>query len=435
MKSDQTKIGLKALVIGVLTLLFLVPLLMIGGLNDDRKYQANIAAEQVAQSWGQSLTMGSPLLMIPYNYSLKDEKGKWTKEIGKLFWVAEKTTIKLEIFSEIRKKGIFSIPLFRSDLKMNATFKQPDLRDYGIDAQDVLWEQAQLVLYVGSLSSFTQTPSLEWNRKSLELRTTASSPLFNGPFLITSYKNLSWEQGRAEVSISTSQKGSSQLMILPWALETQVSVTSDWPSPSFSGSALPDVRNLSEEGFSAHWSKTGFAQVIQEGEVTSQSSPDTFGVQFFQALDHYQLSHRAIQYGILLIVLPFVALFLLEMITKSPIHPIQYVLIGLANCIFYPLLLSISEHWSFLGAYWTAAGAVVILVSWYCTQIVKPGRNGLIILPLLGLMYAFMNLALQSEDYALLIGSLGLFVLIAVVMLITKKINWYGSVDHTTKEP
>ncbi len=239
------------------------------------------------------------------------------------------------------------------------------------------------------------------------------------------------QPGRAvEFSLRLSLRGGKSIGFLPFGEETRVKLESPWPSPSFVGSFLPARPEVGPDGFKADWYVLSlgrsYPQAWLAGEVEPKNlSASRFAVDLLIPVDAYLKSERSVKYGILFVLLPFIALFLYEVGTHVRVHPMQYLLVGLAECLFYLLLLSLSEHMAFDLAYLASAAATVALVSVYASAVLRGWRRAAVVPPLLAAAYGFLYAALQSEDYALLIGSLGLFVLLAAVMLLTRHVDWY----------
>ena len=221
------------------------------------------------------------------------------------------------------------------------------------------------------------------------------------------------------------------MSFLPLGEETTVNVDSPWVSPSFTGAFLPEKRVLDSEGFEASWYILSLARGYPQQWIRGEIDPYTlltsgFGVDLMIPVDSYLKTQRSVKYGILYIFLPFVTFFLFEVFLREKIHPLQYLLVGFAVCLFYLLLLSLSEHLGFGPAYLLASLAVAALISFYSCTVLTTWRKGIIMAPVLVSAFGFLYVLLQSEDYALLIGSLGLFAILAAVMVITRKVDWYG---------
>jgi inner membrane protein len=229
-----------------------------------------------------------------------------------------------------------------------------------------------------------------------------------------------------EFSATVKLKGSATLLFVPVGKETKVSASSPWSSPSFTGSILPDVRSVGDSGFVADWkvlaSHRKFPQ--QWKNVNYELATSAFGVSLILPVDAYQQTTRSVKYAILVILLTFTAFLLIEWIYNLPMQALQYVLVGFALCIFYTLLLSLSEYLGFNVAYGLAAAATIGLIGWYVGSILQSRKIALFITFLLVVQYGFIFILIQLQDYALLMGSLGLFVTLAIVMQASRKIKW-----------
>ena len=224
-------------------------------------------------------------------------------------------------------------------------------------------------------------------------------------------------------------RGTDQLLFLPTALSTYLRITSNWASPSFTGAPLPTETHLSKTGFEASWNVASQFVLRQEwGDISEyglfQASP--FGVWLFQSVDVYTLTARAVKYAVLFIALTFLLFFLVERMNGIRVHPFQYILVGAGIGLFYLLLLSLAEHVGFVAAYAISSLAIIGLVTSYCSQILRERKFALLVGGMLVLLYLYLFLLLQMEDYALLFGAVMLFCILAGVMFVTRKIDWYG---------
>ncbi len=254
--------------------------------------------------------------------------------------------------------------------------------------------------------------------------------------------------------VSLQLVGTAQLSLVPAAGSTQWSLRSDWPHPSFGGRFLPVQREVNDSGFSAKWAANALASsapravlngaapcaATWQGEAPNYATPaaaaseaakaclETLGVSFIDPINPYSLSDRAIKYGLLFVLLTFTAVALTEVLAAAQVrrvHPAQYALVGLALCVFFLLLLSLSEHLPFAQAYGCAAAAVVVLLGVYARHMLGRVRDGAAFAAGTALMYGLLYVLLLQEQTALLIGSLGLFVALAAVMLLTRRMDWY----------
>lgn len=228
-------------------------------------------------------------------------------------------------------------------------------------------------------------------------------------------------------SIDLNLNGSQRFFFTPVGKTTEVSIRSDWETPSFNGAFLPDDHSVSEAGFEANWKVLHLNRNFPQLWTSRQYSIETaaFGIDLLLPVDNYQKTYRSVRYAILFVGFTFMVFFFIEILNKIKLHPFQYILAGMALIVFFTLLLSISEHLSFNGAFILSALATLSLVAAYMKAILKFNKLTMLITGLLALLYLFIFVIIQLEDLALLIGSIGLFIVLAVVMYISRKIDWY----------
>ena len=229
-------------------------------------------------------------------------------------------------------------------------------------------------------------------------------------------------------SFDLNLNGSEQISLIPVGESNTVKINSSWPSPSFNGAFLPATREVRKDGFSASWKilhlNRNYPQFWEGAQYKVTQS--AFGVKLILMADIYQKSMRLAKYSIMFLLFTFATFFFSEIINKQRIHPIQYILIGMAILIFYTLVLSLSEHMHFNYAYIISAASVTLIISGYAKAIISNSRFALTIFGILTILYCYLFIILQLEDYALIIGSIGLLIILTIVMYITRKINWYA---------
>jgi inner membrane protein len=247
---------------------------------------------------------------------------------------------------------------------------------------------------------------------------------------------------RIPFSLSVSLAGSSGLRMMPFGRQTRLALRSTWASPSFSGAFLPESRRVGKDGFNATWNVSHYGRSfpqswssVQTASLASAINGSAFGVDFVQPVDVYQQTERSVKYGALFLVLTFVTFFLFELFQPIRVYPVQYLMVGSALCLFYVLLLSIAEQLAFGVAYLVAAGATVTLLGSYAAAVLRSKGRAAVFAGVLALLYGYLFVLLQAEDYALLLGSIGLFLILALVMLITRRVDWYGSATIPTEAP
>jgi inner membrane protein len=305
--------------------------------------------------------------------------------------------------------------------------------------EEISLNQAELIISLSSQNGIRKIKTSNWNNGELLFQ-----PGNRGHSLVSYKDNKSgsgiyaaldhFENKESIFNINIEIQGGQYIRVLPIGQDTHISITSDWNSPSFQGAFLPGESNITDNDFSASWDISYLSRDIplfwKESNKDSNDgngyTDSLFGVNFFRTIDTYSLNTRAVKYAILFLIVPFLTLFLLEIFTKKRIHPVPYLLSGIGNAVFYLLLLSLSEQIPFYTAYLIAALAVTIMMTLYSRSLLpswnKSWYMGLVVTISYILLYAVLN----AESYALLIGSVGTFVVIALVMFLTRKLDWYG---------
>jgi inner membrane protein len=420
----------KLLAVGFLALLLLIPLGMVSSLISERQARRDQVTQEVAASWGNSQVLGGPVLIVPYLVHGKDDKGKGVTWTSYAHFLPETLEIDGRIAPERRNRGIFEVAVYRADLSWKGTFLRPDFSNWRIAPQDILWEDAWLSVGVPDLRGIRSGVALTWGGRSFQFEPGAGGGLWDSGLSVRMPELETAEKGAVYAfAFDLGLNGSQKLEFLPLGKQTKVSVKSNWPSPSFAGAFLPDSRRVTGTGFDATWNVSwlgrGYPQQWRSDDVKSENVfASAFGVELFLPVDSYQKTERSVKYGVLFLLLTFLTFFLYEVFNPFSLHPIQYLLVGSAICLFYLLLLSISEHLSFALAYGVASAATVLLIGGYSEAILRGALRALLMSAVLGGLYGYLYVLLQLEDYALLLGSLGLFVILALVMYLTRKVDW-----------
>jgi inner membrane protein len=229
-------------------------------------------------------------------------------------------------------------------------------------------------------------------------------------------------------SLTLNLNGSGRLDFLPLGKRTDIRLSSSWNSPSFEGAFLPEEREISQAGFTAHWKvlhlNRNYPQQWTDNRYDISAS--AFGVNLLLPVNEYQKITRTTKYAILFIALTFLVFYMIEIMGRRRVHAIQYLLVGFALSLFYALLLSLSEHLPFGLAYCIAGAACTLCITGYARGVLRSIRLAALVGGLIGVLYGFLYVVLQQEDYALLMGSVGLFAILAALMYITRRIDWYA---------
>ncbi|HEY9049571.1 MAG TPA: cell envelope integrity protein CreD [Ohtaekwangia sp.] len=456
----RDSIVIKLFAIGLLILILLIPQVWLESIMHERQYRASSVVDEITSKWSGAQTLAGPVLVIPFTNREKIDKGKdgieireWTQDA---YFLPEQLTIDGTVNPEIRHRGLFDAAVYKSTMQLQTTFQRPNFKKLNIDEKDVHWNEAHLVLCISDLRGISENPSFKLDTISLPsepsnqigfgVRTpphTAASS-YDDNYSITSTASttsktgiiatLPWQTAAdftGKISTQISLKGSTSLNFIPTGKTTEVVLQGPWSSPSFNGEFLPVSNSIDEKGFTANWKVLHYNRPFaQEWTGTEQEfSGSAFGAELLIPVDQYQKSIRTAKYGVLIILLTFISLFLVEIIKKIRIHAFQYLLIGVALIIYYTLLLSLSEHIGYNLAYLAASTATVVLISLYSLSFLK--RTSLVMFfgAILSFFYGFIFVIIQMQDYSLLIGSIGLFMVIALVMYFSRNIKWYKEAE------
>ena len=430
-KTGGVKLGFKLVIIFVVVLFLMIPLSMIGKIADERKIRAiDTENEIVGMNGGHPAIMG-PVLIVPVRVREKTTNGSFIETRKRVAVLAKELDIKGSFSTEVRKRGIYGIPLIAGPVRVTA-----DFADVPAQVAEALkgetytadLENAWYTVELPDRRSLKSTPILTSNGGAA--RTMKGSDSSLGLSGTSMRERASLANGGAHVEITLELGGGGTLNVYPLGQTVRCEIDSDWKAPSFSGYVLPATREIGDKGFTASWYIPDSTQPYPRSYVVEDTELDlalsTFGVDFFQPISIYHQTERALKYGLLFVVLPFVVFFLFEVFVRCRIHPLQYAMIGLADVLFYLVLLSLSEHIPFMHAYAAGAIAVCLLVAFYSSAILQGWKRGLVMVPVLGGVYGYLYVALESEDYALLVGSIGVFAIVAFVMIVTRNIDWYA---------
>ncbi len=440
----RANVLLKALIVGGVAVAFMVPLTMIWSVVKDRSRYRDTVTAEVARSTAQSQTLVGPLVVVRYRERLpaagKGEVGQVRE--GAEVLLPDSLSIRSKVRVETRQRGIYRVPVFRAATGFAARFTLPPR--FGISDKRQLLEEpkAEVVFGVSDPRGIRVVPEVRLHAATLEARPGAGLGWLKHGFSVALPSDAAGR--RVALDGNLELMGTDRLMFLPIGAVTDVELSSEWPHPGFVGAFLPDERSVSARGFQARWKLSRFATGVDDAmarirDSMSRGVPITadggggapgllnsdLGVRLVQPVDVYQQSERAVKYGFLFVFLTFVAFFLFEVLRRMAVHPIQYILCGAALALFFLLLVSLSEHLPFAGAYLVASGACVGLVAFYVGHVLRSTSRGVVFGGLLGALYGFLYVILESEDYALLLGALLLFAALAIVMIMTRRVDWY----------
>jgi len=412
---EKSKLLVKGFLILGLVLVLLIPTFFVRELILEREDRQKEAVNEVSSKWASRQKITGPVLVLPYAESSGDRK---------LAYVLPDTlTMIADVNPEKRHRGIYQVMLYSSAIKMSGTFNKIPLQQLGLDSMHVLWNEAYICLGFADQRGLREDIKFNLNGADLNFNPMPDSNgvMANG---FSAPVNIPFDKP-FDFSASISLNGSEQLLFVPIAKKTIVRLSSSWPDPSFTGDALPDYK-ITQKGFTATWESLAHNRSFPQAwkETRYQLGNSSFGADLFIPVNGYQKTMRSVKYAVLCILLTFAAFFIIETINKKSVHPFQYGLIGIALVLFYTLLLSFSEYTGFNVAYVIASVATIGLIAWFVKDLLQSGKLTTVLSVILVLMYSYLFTILQIQDYSLLLGSVGLFLTLAVIMHFSKRIKW-----------
>lgn len=419
-------------VVGV-ALLLLLPLAWLQGLVTERTQLREQAIATVARGWGGRQMLGGPLLAIPVTRT-RDDGHAGTSDWYVLPESAD-LDVDLTVQSERRKLGVYEVPVYVSTVHVTGQF------DLAREIEKITNGDASVRVHLDRARVFFPLTDPRGVREIKSSDTTliagAFEPWRGFPIAALAAPlrtDVDLSKGKHPFDLTLRLAGTQSLSFLPLAHTSHVQLRGNWPSPGFANGFLPVERHVQGGRFDAAWQvldiNRSFGALWMEGQIPMSDLQDSaFGVDLIQPVDLYQQSERAVKYAGVFIGLSFLTLFIWEHLARRPVHPIQYALMGLALSVFFLLLLALAEHLGFGLAYGLAALALCVLLGVYISGAMDSRSSGAASAGLFGLLYGLLYLLVTSDDYALLAGALGLFAVLAVAMVLTRRINWYQAVD------
>lgn len=437
----RQSITIKLIAVGFIALLLLIPLQFAVSLISERGDRQQEVVEKINNSWGEGISLQGPVLKVPYRASissthLESDSGRETRELKWvnrfLYFFPDSLDISVRADTEKLAYGIYESVIFESRMELSGHFGPFEYDTVAIPNADIDWERATVLLYCSSLKGIQESAGIEVAGQLKDFK-----PVYGGDLAISQMETRSIPEaaGQKDTPIPFHMvlkiKGSEFMEFVPVGKITRAYMESDWHSPGFSGEFLPldDGKVIGKDGFQAHW------QVLEINRKFGQTfdnrlpnfaaeTGSSFRTDFVIPIDDYQKVSRTSKYGFMLISLTLFVFLVIQLVSTRYIHPLQYFLIGLALVTFYTLLLSVTEHSNFLVGYLVSAGAVVLLISIYAVSVLKSKRTSLVVFFCLALLYSFVYIIIQLEDYALLVGSAGIFLILATIMYVTRNLDW-----------
>lgn len=433
----RTSVTAKLLFIGFLVLLLLIPMGMIERVIHERNGLYLTAKHDIMNAWGREQTIGGPVLTVPYRVYYTDDNG--IERVRQCFahFLPERLDVRGSLETEMRYRGIYQVPVYTAELQMSGRFASPDFARLGIPPEHVDWDEAYLAVAIADARGIREPMRLQsdlgdftFEPGGVKVRGFDPQVVTPIPDIVEAVDPAGQQADGFRFAFDLKLNGTEKLAFLPLGNRTDVLLTSSWTSPSFFGAYLPEHRDIDTEGFSAEWKVLhlgrSYPDAWRNDEVPAGTiAASSFGVDLYVPVGTYQKSTRAAKYAVLFIGLSFLAFFMFEIFSGLRLHPFQYLLVGFANCLFYLLLLSISEHAGFAAAYALSAAASALLISGYSMSVLEHRGRGFVMLAIISGLYAFLYVTLRAEQYAMLIGALALFTILATIMYLTRRLDWY----------
>ena len=420
--------SVKMIVVSLLAILLLIPSFLIQEIIQERIGLGEKVKSEIYSQWGEKQVIAGPVLNIPYTYIIPVENNQpYEERSGVAHFLPDMLETDGVLNPDTRKRGIYKVVVYEGHFKLKGTFTPPDVEQLNLKNARFNWNEAYFTLGVSDMRGIKNMPELVINGQTLKVEPgVADADLFQSGITVkAAFVDLGQPMN---FELELVLNGSETLSVEALGKTSKVTMNSSWPEPSFTGAFLPANRQVTSQGFNAEWLVTHLNRNFPQQWADSRFSTHEagLGVELLIPVDHYQKSMRSVKYAILFIALNFIIFIFIEIKSKTRIHPFQYLLVALALLIFYVLLTSIGEQIGFNLAYLVSALAVTGLITWYAYNIFRNIRMaGWVTLLQTGL-YLFLFTILQLQDYALLAGSIGLFVILAIIMKASQKIKWYS---------
>lgn len=415
--------------IGCIVLLSL-PLMMVRELINERADYRNEVVDAIEQSTSGSQKLAGPLIAIPITETLtrmENQKEVNYQRSWVYYWLPESLAVAGKQTVESRRVGIYSGQVWHNVLQIKASFDP--LRLAALRKTNIVLGQPRLVVSVGDARGIgaIHAPEVNGNVLSVEPGLGISG---DGAGIHMPMPALAEDNKPLEIAFSLDLNGTGEFSLVPLGRNSELQLTSNWPHPGFLGSFLPTQREVSAAGYRAHWQSSWFANDMgsyfkDDMEIPWSRLP-AFSADVMSLADQYQLTDRATKYAILLIGLTFMAFFVFESLTRRPLHPMQYLLVGLSLVLFYLVLLALSEHIGFTAAWLAASLSGAVMNGIYLQAVLRGWRNSLLFVAALLLLDGVMWFLLHSEDSALLLGTGVLALALSVLMFLTRRVDWYA---------
>lgn len=420
--------SVKMIIVSGLAILLLIPSFLIQDVIRERISLSEKVKSELYAQWGGKQVVAGPVLNVPFSVTEPGEINQVPNiRKGVAHFLPETLKTDGTLYPETRKRGIYKVVVYEGELKLKGTFAQPDVSQLDLPNAQYNWDAAYFTIGVSDMRGIKNLPELVINGQKCKVEPGVSdTDLFESGITVKADSVDLKQPMNFEIELVLN--GSEDLSVEALGKTSEVVMKSDWADPGFTGGFLPANRQVTAKGFTADWLVThlnrNFPQQWIDNKYNTHDAK--LGVELLIPVDHYQKSMRSAKYAILFIALNFIVFIFIELKSNARIHPFQYSLVAFALLMFYALLTSIGEQTGFNWAYLISALAVTLLISWYAFTILRNGRLVAWVTLLQTGLYLFLFTILQLQDYALLAGSIGLFIILAIIMRASQQIKWYS---------
>ncbi len=439
-KGLADSLTVRAILISVLALLMLIPLAMVGGIVEERHGLYNSVLADIAGIWGNRQVLEGPALIVPYvekslvEETVKDKKTGEETTTSKAILnhqtavvLPQNLSVDVELHEQVRHRGIYEALVYTAEIRLRGRIERPSIESLSDKLHRVDWDKAHLVLSLSDTRAINEVSELSWNDQPQSFAPgTRLVELFGNGFHAP-LGTLDPEAESYTFDLSLSINGSQGIRLAPFGEDTQIRMTSSWPHPSFQGSALPTAYDARDDGFEATWViphlARNYPQLFTHSDQGFDLSEFLVGVDLFEPVFLYSKVTRAVKYGLLFVGLTFLTFLIFELVASARLHLVQYGMIGIALSLFYLTLLSLAEHIDFLRAYVLASAMIIGMITLYTGAAFKSWTRAGIVFALLSTLYTLLFSLLRMEDYALLMGTALLLVIVAVLMYLTRDLR------------
>ncbi|MCZ6852410.1 MAG: cell envelope integrity protein CreD [Gammaproteobacteria bacterium] len=431
----MNQLSIRFLVVGALVLGMLIPLVFVGGVADERQRYYAEAVGAIADSWGGDQTIIGPLLVVPVlsHYTTKSDDGELVQHDRRFqrVVVPETLAVTVSLDHQFRQRAIYEVPVYLANLTVSGRFTGLETAAFMGRYDEVVWEDATLVVGIQSTHAISEASSLKWSTTELPFEAGTGHEWLGSGVHVALPDNL--EANAIDFEFTLQLKGTNSFGVAPVGSKSSMKINSTWPHPSFQGQFLPDQREVRDDGFTAVWSIHELARNLPSSWIVGMHDPNLHAtrasVVLHNPVSQYHVIERGIKYGVLFIALTYLTFVCFELTTPIRFHYVQYGVVGLGLTLFYMTLLSLSEHMSFVLAYCLATGLLTGLLSWYVHSMAHSKSLTVSISAIVLSLYIVLYTLLKLEAFALLAGTGVLLIGLAALMFATR-----GLSEHVTDD-